>query len=517
MTDSKDLLGEYARNGSEAAFRELVTRYIDLVYSSALRIVEGDTHRAEDVAQVVFVDLARQAPKLGRQTMLGGWLHRATCFAAAKVMRGERRREVREREAAEMKALNHAGTGLGDIAPILDQAINALAEEDRKAIVLRFYERLDLRAVGAALGSSENAAQKRVSRALEELRRALSRRGVTRSATIVATVLASEAVTAAPVGLATAISGSALTAAATGSTTGFTLLKLMAMSKLKLGTALTIAACAAAGLYESWQASSLRHQLQTAQAQQRWLEEKNTDLEQERNEAGGKLAALRDENQLLNRNGSELLKLRAETARLKAAEKPTGQVDITEAAMRSWISRVKEFKRLPERMPDKAIPELRLLTEEDWLELAKRPLGHDPAEVNLEDDRIARLAFNTVRGKAKDKLMRVFSRALEGYAEANNGDLPTEPAQLQPYLMNSHFAGPARVVEIPESSVDEAVFSRYEMLQSGKLEAVPKDATILAEKAPVDDEYDTCLKVGRFWMGVGDLADYSREKRIKQE
>src|SRR4051812_31296677 len=98
MTESRQLLLEYARTNSELAFRELVTRYVDLVYSSAVRLVDGDTHLAEDVAQTVFADLARVAKALSPQTMLGGWLHRHTCFVAAKMLRGERRRQARERQ-----------------------------------------------------------------------------------------------------------------------------------------------------------------------------------------------------------------------------------------------------------------------------------------------------------------------------------------------------------------------------------------------------------------------------------
>src|ERR1019366_6552990 len=71
MTDSQQLLADYARNGSEAAFRELVTLYTDLVYSTALRLVGRDAHRAQDVAQRVFIDLARQAAKLYRDSQLG--------------------------------------------------------------------------------------------------------------------------------------------------------------------------------------------------------------------------------------------------------------------------------------------------------------------------------------------------------------------------------------------------------------------------------------------------------------
>lgn len=83
MTDSQTLLAQYVAEGSEGAFRELVARYLDLVYSSARRLVNGDAHLAQDVAQTVFVDLARLARTLPRQVMLGGWLHRHTCFVAA--------------------------------------------------------------------------------------------------------------------------------------------------------------------------------------------------------------------------------------------------------------------------------------------------------------------------------------------------------------------------------------------------------------------------------------------------
>ena len=109
MTDSQQLLAEYRQNGSDAAFRELVNRYVDLVYSTALRLVERDTHRAEDVAQTVFVDLARKARTLPQEVRLGGWLHRDACLVAGHTMRGERRRQSRERQAVEMNVLeNHS-------------------------------------------------------------------------------------------------------------------------------------------------------------------------------------------------------------------------------------------------------------------------------------------------------------------------------------------------------------------------------------------------------------------------
>ena len=170
MTDSRKLLADYVKNGSEPAFHELVARYINLVYSAAVRLVDSDAHLAEDIAQTVFMDLARQARALSKSVMLGGWLHRHTCFVAAKTMRSNRRRQFRERQAVEMNVQqDHSAANLAEVTPILDEAINQLGAQDRAAILLRFFEQRDLRSVGEALGSSEDAAQKRVTRALEQL------------------------------------------------------------------------------------------------------------------------------------------------------------------------------------------------------------------------------------------------------------------------------------------------------------------------------------------------------------
>src|SRR6185436_10688852 len=107
-----------------------VRRYIDLVYSSARRLVDGDTHLAEDVTQTVFADLARSARTLSPQVMLGGWLHRHTCFVAAKTLRGERRRRARERQAMEMNSVaDHSEANLKLVASVLDEAINELGAE----------------------------------------------------------------------------------------------------------------------------------------------------------------------------------------------------------------------------------------------------------------------------------------------------------------------------------------------------------------------------------------------------
>ena len=247
MTDQQTLLAEYAGNGSEAAFRDLVSRYINFVHSIAVRLVGEDRYLAEDVTQTVFIHLARNAHRLTGNVMLGGWLHRDTCNVAAKILRGQRRRQARERQAVEMNAQHdHSKANLEQISPILDEAINQLGEEDRTAIVLRFFEQLDFRMVGEALGSSEEAARKRVTRALEKLHSVLKLRGVAFSAAVLGAVLAEEAVSAAPAGLAFAISGQALSnvAASAGMASGFLRLTTLTNAKLGLVVALGMAGVA---------------------------------------------------------------------------------------------------------------------------------------------------------------------------------------------------------------------------------------------------------------------------------
>jgi len=222
MAETQELLAEYANTRSEAAFRELTVRYVDLVYSTALRLVDGDTHRAEDISQQVFIRLSQNAGKLAKTWWLGGWLHRCACNAAAQSLRAERRRAAREREAALMESNE---TCFDEITPILDKAINDLGEQDRAAIVLRFYEQKDYRAIAGLMGSSEDAARMRVNRALDKLRTLLKRRGVAVAVPALSGMLAAQAVCAAPASLAAVIATQALAAPATSSLAVFLTMK----------------------------------------------------------------------------------------------------------------------------------------------------------------------------------------------------------------------------------------------------------------------------------------------------
>ena len=316
MTDTRQLLADYAASGSETAFRDLVSRYVDLVYSAAVRLVNGDTHLAEDVTQTVFADLAKLARTLSCDVMLGGWLHRHTCFVASKVLRSERRRQERERQAVEMNSFeDHSAANLASLTPVLDEAVNQLSAEDRAAILLRFFEQQDFRSVGETLGSTEEAARKRVDRALDKLHALLKVRGVTLSGTALASALAAHSVSAAPVGLAVTASSFALASAAAGAGTTLTVLQIMSMTKLKVAV---VTAVVAAGVAIPW---VMQHQTQTK------LAEANDALRQQRQQSEqlaaenarlNKLAATPAPAPVATTNSSlELLRLRGEVARLR--------------------------------------------------------------------------------------------------------------------------------------------------------------------------------------------------------
>ena len=315
MQDTRTLLAEYATTQSETAFREVVSRYLNLVYSTAIRLVNGDSHLAEDVAQRVFADLARMAGGLSKDVMLGGWLHRHTCYLAMKTMRAERRRQAREEQAVQMNEMEDCSTAnFAAIAPVLDEAINNLGAEERQAIVLRYFEERDFRSVGEALGSSEEAARKRVTRALEKLRGLLSRRGVALSAAGLGAVLEAHAVAAAPAGIALGVTTAALATVSTGGGTALTTLYLMSMTKFQGGVIAVITMALSIPLVMQYQAKEkLRHEneaLRAEAAQVETLKAENARLT--------KLVAP-PTNRLSNNNDQlrELMKLRGEVGVLK--------------------------------------------------------------------------------------------------------------------------------------------------------------------------------------------------------
>ncbi|MCX6952301.1 MAG: sigma-70 family RNA polymerase sigma factor [Verrucomicrobia bacterium] len=220
MQDDAQLLRRYAEEHANEAFTELVRRHVNLVYHAALRQVGGDAALAEEVAQTVFTELARRAGSLDGRPVLAGWLYTSTRFAAQKARRAESRRRRREHAAHFMAEINgEGGRGTGGdegaaewerVRPVIDDALHALDERDREAVLLRFFEGRPFAEVGARLTLSEDAARKRVERALEKMQAVLARRGVTSTAAALGGALSGRAAMAAPAGVAANVTHAAL-------------------------------------------------------------------------------------------------------------------------------------------------------------------------------------------------------------------------------------------------------------------------------------------------------------------
>jgi uncharacterized protein (TIGR03435 family) len=241
-----ELLRQYARDNSEAAFATLVNRYVNLVYSAALRKTDNPG-AAEEITQAVFVILAKKAGRLSPRTILSGWLYQTARFTAASFLRTEIRRARREQEAYVQSLSDQTEPAAGlEIMPLLEDAMGRLGEKDRNAIVLRFFEGKSFQEIGTVVGASENAVKKRVAYGLEKLRKFLAKRGISSTATSLADAISTHSVQLAPAALAKSVT--ALAAAKGAAAGGSTLtlikgaLKLMAWTKVKTSVVVGLAA-----------------------------------------------------------------------------------------------------------------------------------------------------------------------------------------------------------------------------------------------------------------------------------
>lgn len=235
--DATTWLREYAQTGSEKAFAALVSLHINLVYSVAIRQVRNP-QLAEEVTQAVFIILARKAKSLGAKAILSSWLCQTARYVSASALRTERRRQLHEQEVRMQSTLETPeADAWTQVAPHLDEALSCLPQKEHSAIVLRFLEGKDLKAVGAMMGTSEDAARMRINRGIEKMRRFFARKGVTLPTSAIFGAVSAYSVQAAPAALAKSVAAVAITKAAVVSGSTLTLaegaMKLMAWTKVQ--------------------------------------------------------------------------------------------------------------------------------------------------------------------------------------------------------------------------------------------------------------------------------------------
>jgi len=249
--DDNALLREYVDHDSDEAFAALVSRHINKVYSVAQRHTRNP-HQAEEITQAVFVILAKKSRHLGKGVVLSGWLYQTARLTAVTLIRSEIRRARREQEAHLQNSLNKNESEVWpQIAPLLDRAMAGLSEADHHAVVLRFFDGKTMGEVGAALGASEDAAKKRVNRAVEKLREFFTKRGMVLSAAVLTTAISANSVQAAPAVLVKTATAVAFAKGMTASGSTLTLiqgaLKIMAWTKAKTAVVVGAVVLLAAG------------------------------------------------------------------------------------------------------------------------------------------------------------------------------------------------------------------------------------------------------------------------------
>jgi RNA polymerase sigma factor (sigma-70 family) len=489
MSDDMTLVREYAQSNSEQAFATLVSQHINLVCSVALRRVH-DPHLAEEITQAVFIVLARKAKSLSPKTILSGWLCRTARNVSANTLKIQRRRQLREQESHMQSILNESDSDAwSQIAPLLDEALNCLGEKEHDAVVLRFFDGKELKQVGAAMGTTEDAARMRVNRGVERLREFLTKKGVTLSATALTGAVAANSVQAAPAGLAGSVAGIALASAAASGGITATLVKLAATTKLKLCfiSVLALASATAPFVIQFHAQAKLREK-------EEWLRQQNDQLAQqvEDNQRLSNLLAGTKSSTLSTDQFSELLKLRGEVGRLRMRVQELAQSkrgtstsgkELLTSPQKLWAARLDQLKQWLEGNPSEKIPELQFLTDRDWLNSIYPHTFATPEEYSQ--------AMSMVRANAQGRIMQKLQAAFRQYARSNNGQRPTDLSQLNSYL---------------DSPIGDAILQRYEIVAATNLvrELQRFGDWVITQKAPVNEELDVRFAFG---LDTGDQAD----------
>ena len=417
----QQLLQRYTRDRAEDAFAELVRRHLNLVYSAALRQVQSP-QLAKDVSQSVFNDLARSAGQLKQDTVLSAWLYEVTRRTSIDFIRQEMRRKMREQAYTEMKLIDAApDENWREVLPHLDAAMEELDGADRAAVLLRFFENKSLREVGAELGVSDDAARKRIDRAVERLRKGMSQRGVTVTAGGLIVLVSANAVQAAPAGLAITISAAAPLAMATTAAATKTIVMTTLQKTVVAATACIVTG---AGIYEVHQARQWREQVHVFQQQQEPLDRNIEELTNRLAIVSNQLVDLSDENRRLRTNTLELLRLRATVTRLRRMNeeltKPTPMTQQNEKSGAGPFVPASEFRNAGLASPEAAVQTL------VW------------AARNKDKEMIAKIV--DVEGM-KDALKEMMKKANPAFRDSDFHDMPSADGSGSPPDWNLDVTG----------------------------------------------------------------------------
>jgi len=219
---------------------------------------------------------------------------------------------------------------------------------------------------------------------------------------------------------------------------------------------LGIAAAAGICLYEGRAIARQREQLAELEQARERLTAENHQLLQQQDLAHGQLASVTND----------------------ASAKLTEAV-VTDpaaaAALGNWRDHAAQLKQWAAKMADKNIPEMQLLSDDDWLEASR---GED-----LNTDIGVRMALFAVRQDAKNKFAPLAQKALQKYLAAHDDQLPATMAELQPYF---------------DTPISDTILQRYVLTGTGKANDGPSDGQPPITERPnsqVDEIFDAQIGI----------------------
>lgn len=183
------LLKAYVYDYCEISFTKLVERHVRMISGVARRTLDQTSYK-DDVCQLTFLQLTKNAHRLLKHENIAGWLHKTAYQQAMNTNRSHRRMEARHLHLQKCNSsAESAESRWHEIAPLIDQELISLKSADRALIVKRYLEGYSVKELAGDFKISIAATEKRLQRALTKLKKRLDIRGVKTSSTILASAL----------------------------------------------------------------------------------------------------------------------------------------------------------------------------------------------------------------------------------------------------------------------------------------------------------------------------------------
>jgi RNA polymerase sigma-70 factor (ECF subfamily) len=166
------------RNGDQAAFDDVVSRYSRKVYELCYRILRNE-EEARDMAQEVFVKVYLKRGSFKGKSALYTWIYRIATNMCINSLK-KRRFQTVPLDSVEWALEGKQDCGApdyGELERALSSALANLPPRQRAVFSMRFFEKMPVKEIAEALGTSVGAVKANYHHAVKRLRSILGEGG----------------------------------------------------------------------------------------------------------------------------------------------------------------------------------------------------------------------------------------------------------------------------------------------------------------------------------------------------